>query len=76
MDLPEDVRDLVSELSDSLLRALSDDESCRELAARIQARGYELCLVLEAAHEKEGQGDEAWSDEDERFLQAFRIALD
>ncbi len=81
MDLPEDVRDLVNELGDSLVRALAEDDRCRDLAMLVQARGYELFLVLEAtqasAKEEAGRdGEEDWSEADQEFLQGYRISLD
>ncbi len=82
MDLPEDVRDLVNELGDSLVRALAEDDRCRDLAMLVQARGYELFLVLEAtqasAKDEEERDAESrdWSEEDQEFLQGYRISLD
>ncbi|HJU84148.1 MAG TPA: hypothetical protein VJ600_08040 [Holophagaceae bacterium] len=75
MDLPEDVRDLVNELGDSLVKALAEDDRCRDLAMLIQAKGYELFLVLEATKAEEAS-DESWSEEDQEFLQGYRISLD
>ncbi len=82
MDLPEDVRDLVNELGDSLVRALAEDDRCRDLAMLVQARGYELFLVLEATQssakdeeEREAESRD-WSEEDQEFLQGYRISLD
>ena len=48
---------------------------------RIQEHGYDLCLVLEATlatreEEEAAVPSGAWSDEDARVLQDFRIALD
>lgn len=74
MDLPEDVRDLVNELGDSLVKALAEDDRCRDLAMLIQAKGYELFLVLEAKSQAEEDAD--WSEEDQEFLQGYRISLD
>jgi hypothetical protein len=74
MDLPEDVRDLVNELGDSLVQALAEDPRCRDLATLIQAKGYELFLVLEAKSASEAEP--GWSEEDEEFLQGYRISLD
>ncbi|HZU52682.1 MAG TPA: hypothetical protein VFF77_02225 [Holophagaceae bacterium] len=82
MDLPEEIQKLVSELGDSLLNSLAEDPACRDLALRIQEHGYDLCLVLEATlaareeREEETVPSGAWSDEDARVLQDFRIALD
>ncbi|HJW09279.1 MAG TPA: hypothetical protein VJ483_06560 [Holophagaceae bacterium] len=75
MDLPEDVRDLVNELGDSLVQALAEDARCRDLAMLIQAKGYELFLVLEAKTQAEVE-DADWSEEDQELLQGYRISLD
>ena len=83
MDLPEEIQKLVSELGDSLLNSLAEDPACRDLALRIQERGYDLCLVLEATQALRDEDavtsrstSGSWSDEDARVLQDFRIALD
>ena len=76
MDLPEDVRGLVNELGDSLVKALAEDDRCRDLAMLIQAKGYELFLVLEAKAESTGEDVAEWSEEDEEFRQGYRISLD
>jgi hypothetical protein len=89
MDLPEQVKQLVGELGDSLAQALANDEHCRDLASQIQVYGYDIMLVLEATvglkkreatdAEDEREGEEVglgWNDDDRRFLKTFRIALD
>ena len=77
MELPEDIRILVSELGDGLVRVLAEDAECRKAAMRIQARGYELSLLLEAVPEEEaGSFEPDWSESDERFLHGYRIARD
>ncbi len=76
MDLPEDIRSLVNELGDSLVKALAEDDRCRDLAMLIQAKGYELFLVLEAKSNAEMGVDADWSEEDQEFLQGYRISLD
>lgn len=82
MDIPEELRGLVDELGEALVRALADDANCRSLTHAIQAAGYDLALSLEATvspHFREESFDEdgvaiAWSQEDEALLRTFRIA--
>ena len=86
MDLPEQLHNLVSELGDSLVKALSEDEHCRDLAFRIQAKGYGLMLILEASplgHRSHGseEHDEAepsqsFSEDDRRLMHSFKIKMD
>jgi hypothetical protein len=86
MDLPEQLHLLVSELGDSLVKALSEDDHCRNLAFKIQAKGYGLMLILEATPTALDQGQEAESDEAEaparfseddlRLMQSFKIRVD
>jgi len=86
MDLPEHLHQLVSELGDSLVKALSEDDHCRDLAFQIQAKGYGLMLILEAspmnAEQRELSGLEAaesrvpFSEDDLRLMQSFKIRMD
>lgn len=86
MDLPEQLHQLVSELGDSLVKALSEDDHCRDLAFQIQAKGYGLMLILEASpisadQRKESNLDEAdtslpFSEDDLRLMHSFKIRMD
>jgi hypothetical protein len=86
MDLPEQLHHLVSELGDSLVKALSEDDHCRELAFRIQAKGYGLMLILEAsplgavsqgaADSDETEAPPPFSEDDLRLMQSFKIRVD
>lgn len=86
MDLPAHLHQLVSELGDSLVKALAEDDHCRELAFQIQAQGYGLMLILEAspmgAEVREHAEDQAleaaqsFSDEDLRLMKSFKIRMD
>ena len=86
MDLPEQLHNLVSELGDSLVKALSEDDHCRDLAFQIQAKGYGLMLILEAsplghhAHGSEVHEDtessQSFSEDDRRLMQSFKIKMD
>jgi hypothetical protein len=86
MDLPEHLHHLVSELGDSLVKALSEDDHCRDLAFQIQAKGYGLMLILEASPMYPGQGDAAdsedgestapFSEDDLRLMKSFKIRMD
>jgi hypothetical protein len=86
MDLPEHLHHLVSELGDSLVKALSEDDHCRDLAFQIQAKGYGLMLILEASPMSLGprdlsEGHDAesplpFSDDDLRLMKSFKIRMD
>lgn len=86
MDLPEQLHQLVSELGDSLVKVLSEDDHCRDLAFQIQAKGYGLMLILEAspiAPGERGQSDPddadstlPFSEDDLRLMQSFKIRMD
>ena len=85
MDLPEHLHQLVSELGDSLVKALSEDDHCRDLAFQIQAKGYGLMLILEAApmsseqRALSNQSSDAslpFSEDDLRLMKSFKIRMD
>ena len=86
MDLPENLHQLVSELGDSLVKALSEDDHCRDLAFQIQAKGFGLMLILEASPITAGQrvptdAEDAdsslpFSEDDRRLMQSFKIRMD
>lgn len=86
MDLPEHLHQLVSELGDSLVKALAEDDHCRDLAFQIQAKGYGLMLILEAApigigpREMPAPGDAEsplpFSEDDRRLMKSFKIRMD
>ena len=86
MELPEHLHHLVSELGDSLLKALSEDDHCRDLAFQIQAKGYGLMLILEASpmslgpretfDTDEGESPLPFSDDDLRLMKSFKIKMD
>ena len=86
MDLPEHLHQLVSELGDSLVKALSEDDHCRDLAFQIQAKGYGLMLILEASpmsaslRERSGleeaESSPPFSEDDLRLMKSFKIRVD
>jgi len=87
MDLPENLHRLVSELGDSLVKALAEDDHCRDLTYQIQAQGYGLMLILEAAPirlrgEDDGEGlpqegpEQPFSEDDKRLMKSFKIRMD
>ena len=86
MDLPEHLHHLVSELGDSLVKALSEDDHCRDLAVQIQAKGYGLMLILEASPISIGPRDSSdleesesslpFSEDDRRLMKSFKIRMD
>jgi hypothetical protein len=86
MDLPEHLHQLVSELGDSLVKALSEDDHCRDLAYQIQAKGYGLMLILEAspmtlgpretAESEDGESPLPFSEDDLRLMKSFKIRVD
>jgi len=86
MDLPEQLHQLVSELGDSLVKALSEDDHCRDLAFQIQAKGYGLMLILEASpigtgpqalsDPEAGEGTAPFSEDDRRLMHSFKIRMD
>ncbi|HCZ34228.1 MAG TPA: hypothetical protein DHV93_12740 [Holophagaceae bacterium] len=87
MELPEHLHHLVSELGDSLVKALAEDDHCRDLTFQIQAQGYGLMLILEAAPirlrgadpgealPQEGP-EQPFSDDDKRLMKSFKIRMD
>lgn len=86
MDLPEHLHHLVSELGDSLVKALSEDDHCRDLAFQIQAKGYGLMLILEASpmtlgprklsHQEDAESPLPFSEDDMRLMKSFKIRMD
>ena len=61
MDIPEDLRHLVDELGEALVRALVEDPRCHELTQRLQASGFDLALSLEVmvvshSHSRDAHG--------------------
>lgn len=86
MEFPEQLHFLVSELGDSLVKALGEDDHCRDLAFQIQTKGYGLMLILEAAPIVVGlQGLEEmeekdqplpFSEDDLRLMKSFKIRID
>ncbi len=86
MNIPEDLRHLVDQLGEALVRALVEDPRCHDLTQRIQASGFDLSLSLEAvvvSHSNEADEADrtdrsllAFSRDDETLLRTFRIALD
>ena len=86
MDLPEHLHHLVSELGDSLVKALSEDDHCRDLAFQIQAKGYGLMLILEASpmslgprnltDQEEIDSSLPFSEDDLRLMKSFKIRMD
>jgi hypothetical protein len=86
MDLPEHLHHLVSELGDSLVKALAEDDHCRDLAFQIQAKGYGLMLILEASPMNAGDRDPSgleeaeaaapFSEDDLRLMKSFKIRVD
>jgi hypothetical protein len=86
MDLPEHLHQLVSELGDSLVKALSEDDHCRDLAYQIQAKGYGLMLILEASPMsfgpretsdlEHGEAELPFSEDDLKLMKSFKIRVD
>jgi hypothetical protein len=86
MDLPEHLHHLVSDLGDSLVKALSEDEHCRDLAFQIQAKGYGLMLILEASpmsvghrvltDSEQAESSLPFSEDDMRLMKSFKIRMD
>ncbi len=61
MKIPENLREIVDRLGTAMVQALARDEETRALAREIQAKGFDLALVLEATvalHRR----DEEWLD--------------
>ena len=87
MELPERLHQLVSELGDSLVKALAEDDHYRSLAFQIQAEGYGLVLILEAAPlrikpepredgSSEPEPPQPFSEADKRLMKSFKIRMD
>ncbi len=86
MDLPDHLHHLVSELGDSLVKALSEDDHCRDLAFQIQAKGYGLMLILEASPMSPEERESAlledadvpppFSEDDRHLMKSFKIRMD
>jgi len=90
MRIPEHLKEIVDRLGEAMVQALARDQETRALAREIQARGFDLALVLEATvalrqREDETLQDEGgftmhgeedqWSEADKAFLRTFRIAM-
>ena len=86
MDLPDHLHHLVSELGDSLVKALSEDDHCRDLAFQIQAKGYGLMLILEASplipgpraayDSEDAEPPLPFSEDDLHLMKSFKIRVD
>lgn len=86
MSSPEHLHQLVSDLGDSLVQALAADAHCRDLAYQIQAKGYNLVLILEASPAPQrpptpdDDGDRPaqppFSEDDRRLMKSFKIRMD
>lgn len=85
MELPEHLHHLVSELGDSLVKALAEDDHCRNLTFQIQAQGYGLMLILEASplgtrsRDLPAPDDDTslpFSEADKRLMKSFKIRMD
>jgi hypothetical protein len=86
MSVPQQLHHLVSELGDSLVKALAEDGHCRDLASSIQAKGYSLVLILEAAPTSvsdldaadmaEPEAEQPFSEDDLRLMKSFKIRMD
>ncbi len=82
MDIPEDIQALVDQLGEALVEALVRDARGQELAARLQERGYDLALAVEATLSltlRRPEGEDAPADfsaEDRAFLHTFKISLE
>ncbi len=86
MDLPDHLHHLVSELGDSLVKALSEDDHCRDLAFQIQAKGYGLMLILEASpmsigpreasSSEDAEAPLPFSEDDRHLMKSFKIRMD
>ncbi len=86
MDLPDHLHHLVSELGDSLVKALSEDDHCRDLAFQIQAKGYGLMLILEASpmsigpreasDSQDAEAPQPFSEDDLHLMKSFKIRMD
>jgi len=86
MRIPENLKEIVDRLGEAMVQALAKDEETRALAREIQAKGFDLALVLEATvalhrHEESEDGPEEekvgtqWSEADKDFLHTFRISM-
>ena len=89
MKIPDDIHALVDQLGEAMVEALVSDPRSRELAAKLQEKGYDLALVIEATvaltlrrqepSEDGGDGAEEeldFSDDDKAFLRKFKISLE
>jgi hypothetical protein len=86
MELPERLNHLVSDLGDSLVKAMAEDDHCRDLAFQIQAKGYGLVLIIEAAPVRlraestegteDGDSEAPFSEDDKSLMKSFKIRMD
>lgn len=61
MEIPEHLREIVDRLGQALMEALANDEESRALVLEIQARGFDMALMLEATvalRKREEDGNE------------------
>ncbi len=87
MEIPDDIHALVDQLGEAMVEALVSDPRSRELAAKLQEKGYDLALVIEAtvaltlrrSETAEGEAvaaEEDFSEDDKAFLRKFKISLE
>jgi hypothetical protein len=86
MEIPDDIHALVDRLGEAMVEALVNDPRSRELAARLQEKGYDLALVIEATvaltlrrpdgADGEAAAEEDFSEDDKAFLRKFKISLE
>jgi len=62
MEIPEHLHELIEQLGQSIMRAMAEDPTSRELARRIQEEGYDVALMVEATvalHRRQPEEGEA-----------------
>jgi hypothetical protein len=64
MLIPENLKAIVDRLGTAMVQALVKDEETRALAREIQAKGFDLALVLEATVALHRREDDAEPDAD------------
>lgn len=77
MDIPDNIREIVDQLSAALVRALADDECTRTLAEEIQDRGFDVVLMLEVAmtlHKRDDDWDHVTNSEDPNMAKSDFIS--
>jgi hypothetical protein len=77
-EVPREVKELVDQLGQMFVQALVSDEASRDVLKRIQERGFEVGILVEAtvALHCKGHGDEGGGAPEEDPQEIFRNIME